>query len=46
LIRDEVAHTPDGAYAIEGSDDGPFAFRNSAPDALCPGVKLGLYDPV
>jgi hypothetical protein len=33
----------DGAYAVEGPDTGPFSLDHSAPDALWPSVKLGLY---
>jgi hypothetical protein len=31
----------DGAYAVEGPDNGPFSLDHSAPDALWPSVKLG-----
>jgi hypothetical protein len=30
----------DGAYAVEGPDNGPFSLDHSAPDALWPSVKL------
>jgi len=33
----------DGAYAVSGPDNGPFSLDHSAPDALWPSVKLGLY---
>jgi len=33
----------DGAYAVSGPDTGPFSLDHSAPDALWPSVKLGLY---
>jgi hypothetical protein len=36
----------DGAYAIEGPDDGGFSFDHPAPDNLWTTVKLGLYDEV
>jgi len=36
----------DGAYAIEGPDDGGFSFERPAPDNLWTTVKLGLYDEV
>jgi hypothetical protein len=32
----------DGAYAIEGPEQGPFAFDHAAPDSLWPSLKLGL----
>jgi hypothetical protein len=34
----------DGAYALEGPQNGPFSLDHAAPDALWPSVKLGLYD--
>jgi hypothetical protein len=34
----------DGAYALEGPDNGPFALDHAAPDALWPSIKLGLWD--
>jgi hypothetical protein len=34
----------DGAYALEGPDNGPFSLDHAAPDALWPSIKLGLYD--
>jgi hypothetical protein len=34
----------DGAYAIEGPDDGEFSFDHPAPDNLWVAAKLGLYD--
>ena len=34
----------DGAYAIEGPDDGRFAFDYPAPDNIWVAAKLGLYD--
>jgi hypothetical protein len=34
----------DGAYAIEGPPNGPFAFDHAAPDSLWSSVKLGLLD--
>jgi hypothetical protein len=33
----------DGAYAVEGPEMGPFSLDHSAPDALWPSVKLGLF---
>ena len=33
----------DGAYAVAGPDTGPFSLDHSAPDALWPSVKLGLF---
>jgi hypothetical protein len=33
----------DGAYAVEGPDMGPFSLDHSAPDALWPSVKLGIF---
>jgi len=36
----------DGAYAIEGPDDGGFSFDHAAPDDLWVAAKLGLYDEV
>jgi hypothetical protein len=36
----------DGAYAIEGPDDGTFSFDHAAPDNLWVAAKLGLYDDV
>ena len=34
----------DGAYAIEGPDEGPFRLDHPAPDNLWLAAKLGLYD--
>jgi hypothetical protein len=34
----------DGAYAIEGPANGPFALDHAAPDSLWPSIKLGLFD--
>ena len=34
----------DGAYAIEGPDNGRFAFDHPAPDNIWVAAKLGLYD--
>jgi hypothetical protein len=34
----------DGAYAIEGPDDGAFTFDHPAPDNIWVAAKLGLYD--
>jgi hypothetical protein len=33
----------DGAYAVEGPEMGPFSLDHSAPDALWPSVKLGIF---
>jgi hypothetical protein len=34
----------DGAYAIEGPNEGRFSFDHSAPDSLWTCLKVGLYD--
>jgi hypothetical protein len=34
----------DGAYAVEGPDDGPFSFDHPAPENIWIAAKLGLYD--
>jgi hypothetical protein len=34
----------DGSYALEGSNESPFAQPHAAPDALWPSVKVGVRD--
>lgn len=34
----------DGAYAVEGTPEAPFAFQHAAPDTLWVGAKVGLLD--
>jgi hypothetical protein len=34
----------DGAYAVEGPDNGPFSFDHSTPDSLWTSLKVGIYD--
>jgi len=34
----------DGAYAVEGPDNGSFALDHSVPDSLWPSVKIGIWN--
>ena len=49
-IEVDVGLTPnveidvDGAYAVEGPDDGQFSFDHAAPENVWIAAKLGLYD--
>jgi len=43
-IFENVELNLDGAYAVEGPDDGSFSLDHSVPDSLWPSVKVGIWN--